>query len=203
MKTKLPKRSKLRIQRYLDKALKAILHGSGDKLAMVIVFGSYARGDWVEDAYMKDGRLETYQSDLDIMLVFKKGSDAGVYKASSVLKKINYLLEKYVLPENRHRDFIPGKPNINFEYESVNSLNKQLELSRYFFTDIKREGILIYDSGEFQLAEAKDLSWEKIKDIAQFDYNYWFPNGKEFIIDCKNCIERKNNNKGLCFFTPK
>jgi len=195
MKTKLPARSRRRIQRYLDKALQAILHGSGDKLTMVIVFGSYARGDWVEDAYEKDGRIEAYQSDLDIMLVFKKGGDAGAYKADAVIKKIDYLLEKYVLHPLRHKDMIPGHPNINFKYESINSLNKQLELGRYFFTDVKKEGIVIYDTGEFQLAEPKELPWEKIKDIAQFDYDYWFNNGKEFLIDCKNCIERNNYNK--------
>lgn len=159
---------------------------------MVIVFGSYARGDWVEDAYEKDGRLESYQSDLDIMLVFKKGGDAGAYKAEPVLKKIRHLLEKYVLHPLRHKDMIPGHPDINFEYESISSLNKQLELGRYFFTDVKKEGVVIYDTGEFKLAEPKELTWGKVKDIAQFDYNYWFHNGTEFIVDCKNCIKRAN-----------
>ena len=71
MKTQLPERSRRRIQRYLDKALQAILHGASGKLAMVIVFGSYARGDWVEEAYEKDGRLEAYQNSL-LVLIFAK-----------------------------------------------------------------------------------------------------------------------------------
>ena len=36
---------------------------------MVILFGSHARGDWVEDRYEQDGRVYEYMSDYDILVV--------------------------------------------------------------------------------------------------------------------------------------
>ncbi|WP_425360640.1 MULTISPECIES: hypothetical protein [unclassified Candidatus Tisiphia] len=52
MKTVLPERS-LIIQERLDSIVKEILHVSEKKVAMIIIFGSYARGDWVQDEYKK------------------------------------------------------------------------------------------------------------------------------------------------------
>jgi hypothetical protein len=46
-----------------------------------------------------------------------------------------------------------------------------LRRSQYFFSDIKKEGILLYDSGEFTLAEPKDLNLEERKQIAKDDFD--------------------------------
>ncbi|RYE05149.1 MAG: nucleotidyltransferase domain-containing protein [Rickettsiaceae bacterium] len=35
------------------------------KLAMIILFGSYARGNWAQDEYIEQGITYSYQSDLD------------------------------------------------------------------------------------------------------------------------------------------
>lgn len=39
------------------------------KLEKIILFGSYARGTWVEDGYVKDGITYEYKSDFDILVV--------------------------------------------------------------------------------------------------------------------------------------
>ncbi|MEO1548618.1 MAG: nucleotidyltransferase domain-containing protein, partial [Bacteroidota bacterium] len=36
---------------------------------MVILFGSYARGNWVEDQYVEKGITYEYRSDFDILVV--------------------------------------------------------------------------------------------------------------------------------------
>ena len=192
MKTKLPKRSE-HIKNRLDQIVEQVLIAANNKIAMIILYGSYARGDWVEDEYIEYNRPISYQSDLDIMLVFKKGSDAG-YPSRDIINKIEKRLDRYIIPHT-YPALIRGKPSASFEFESINSFNKQLDLGRYYFTDVRDEGIMLYDSGEFKLAESRKLSWEEFKPIAQFDYNEWFPNGKEFLIDCRNCIARKNYKK--------
>ncbi|WP_375331161.1 hypothetical protein [Candidatus Tisiphia endosymbiont of Oplodontha viridula] len=63
MKTVLPERS-LIIQERLDNIVKEILAVSKHKIAMIILFGSYARGDWVQDEYKKGHITYSYQSDL-------------------------------------------------------------------------------------------------------------------------------------------
>ena len=39
------------------------------KLEKIILFGSYARGKWVEDSYVQDGTTYEYKSDFDILVV--------------------------------------------------------------------------------------------------------------------------------------
>ncbi|WP_256621317.1 HEPN domain-containing protein, partial [Rickettsia sp. TH2014] len=59
----------------------------------------------------------------------------------------------------------------------------------------RKEGILLYDSGEFTLSEAKDLPWSEMKEIAKDYYEEWFDKGKSFL-DCKNPLEKGYLNKG-------
>jgi HEPN domain-containing protein len=56
--------------------------------------------------------------------------------------------------------------------------------------------VLLYDSGEFKLSEAKELPTEKRKEIAQKDYKHWFGKGASFFIDTFHALERKDFNKG-------
>ena len=72
MKVTLPERS-LVIKPLLDRVTSEILIAGKDTIAMIILFGSYARGDWVSDEYTKGHITYSYQSDLDIMVVLKKG----------------------------------------------------------------------------------------------------------------------------------
>ncbi|MDR0774277.1 MAG: HEPN domain-containing protein [Rickettsia sp.] len=183
MKTVLPERS-LIIQERLDNIVKEILAVSKHKIAMIILFGSYARGDWVQDEYKKGHITYSYQSDLDIMLVMKKGKHAGL-AGLAIEDKIERRLEKKSLRS-------PFELWVTLVLESTKTVNTQLEKGHYFFSYIKKEGILLYDSGEFQLAEAKNLPWGERRQIAKEDYEYWFARGKGFFLACKYQLTRKD-----------
>ncbi len=71
METILPERS-LFIKERLDNIVKEILAMAKDKIAMIILFGSYARGTWVQDVYKEDHIVYSYSSDLDILIVVRK-----------------------------------------------------------------------------------------------------------------------------------
>jgi predicted nucleotidyltransferase len=43
---------------------------------MIILFGSYSRGDWVEDRYRVNGTLYEYKSDFDILVVTEPSGHA-------------------------------------------------------------------------------------------------------------------------------
>ncbi|MBD3322309.1 MAG: hypothetical protein GF350_14510 [Chitinivibrionales bacterium] len=51
------------------------------RVEKIILFGSYARGAWVEDSYVQDGITYEYKSDMDILVVVKKNGSAnpGIY----------------------------------------------------------------------------------------------------------------------------
>ena len=76
MKTILPERS-LVIKPLLDRITSEILTAGKNTIVMIILFGSYARGDWVSDEYTEGHITYSYQSDLDIMVVLKKGKHIG------------------------------------------------------------------------------------------------------------------------------
>jgi HEPN domain-containing protein/predicted nucleotidyltransferase len=174
MKTTLPSRS-LVIQQKLDEIVQEILVVGKDKIAMIILFGSYARGDWVQDIYQREHVTYSYQSDLDLMLVLKKGKYAG-YQATRLQHRIEQRLERKLSID------IMKEASVTLVLEPIRTVNEQLEKGHYFFSDIKKEGILLYDSGEFQLAEGKELPWEVKREIAKEDYEYWFGRGKGFFI---------------------
>ena len=187
MKTKLPKRS-LIVKERLDRTVEEILAVGKDKIAMIILFGSYARGNWVRDSEEKEGIIYTYQSDLDILIILKKGK-YSTSKATSLQYAIERRLSK------KFKIDITREPIVTLVLEPIKLVNEQLEKGQYFFCDIIKEGVLLYDSGEFVLSEAKKLPWSKRKKVAQEDFDYWFERGNSFLIDCKYPLERNDFGK--------
>lgn len=187
MKTALPARSSL-IKTRLDNVVKEILDVAGSKTAMIILFGSYARGDWVQDEYQKEHTTYSYQSDLDILLVLNKSKDIG-----HASLRIDAKIEKR-LKQKSLRDPFSKEPWVTIIIESIDNVNKQLENGHYFFSDIKKEGIILYDSKEFKLTEYKSLPWHRKRLIAQKDYNYWFKRGRGFLKNCKYQLEEDDDN---------
>ena len=74
-----------------------------------------------------------------------------------------------------------------------------MEKGRYFYSDIKKEGVIIYDSGEFTLSEARELSFKQRRAIAKEDFEQWFESGTEFLIDTLNALQRNSLNRGAFY----
>ena len=180
MKTVLPERS-LHIKVRLDFIVQQILEIAQDKIAMIILYGSFARGDWVRD--LPNG----YHSDTDILIILKKGKYKGHVALNLKDKIYTRLRTKGVIKEQ----IIPYDSRVSIILESIEEINRQLEKGRYFYTDIKKEGILFYDSGEYVLSEAKDLPWSEMKEIARDYFEEWFTNGKHLLKASQNALEEK------------
>jgi len=146
----------------------------------VILFGSHARGNWVEDEYIEDGARYSYISDYDFLVVIKKGE----LKEQAIISHI----------ENRCNDF---KNVISPIVHDIEYINEGLRIGQYFFTDIITEGILLHDTDNFQFLEAAQLTIEEEKEKAQNYFDTWYPYGSEFLIDAKNGFERGSYKKGV------
>lgn len=187
MKTKLPTKSKEH-KLIINDITNVIVSTAKDKIAFVILFGSFARGDWVYDSYVENHIRYTYASDYDILIVTKSKKQGSGYPAINLKYKITANIEK------KHLDTYPHKPHIIIE--SLDRLNYELERSQYFFKDIKKERILLYKADEkFELAEPRELSIEERKRIAKDDYNHWFKSAREFFIDYQNAFKRESYKK--------
>lgn len=101
---------------------------------MIILFGSYARGDFVEkDLTYDDHTTYEYMSDFDILIVTKKPTQEKNMRLASKIESV-------IL----HHQTI--KTPTSIIVEDIHHINKKLEESRYFYLDVKREGVMLYDS---------------------------------------------------------
>ncbi|KJW03895.1 nucleotidyltransferase [Rickettsia argasii] len=156
---------------------------------MIILYCSFARGDWVRD--LPNG----YHSDTYILIILKKGK----YKGYTALRLQDTIYTKLKKTGVIKPQIIPYDSRISIILESIDEVNRQLEKGRYFYTDINKEGILLYDSKEFTLSEAKDFPWSEMKEIAKDYYEEWFRSGCGFLIDCQYPFERGELNKSAFY----
>jgi HEPN domain./Nucleotidyltransferase domain. len=146
---------------------------------MVILFGSYARGNWVEDIYTEGHITYEYKSDFDILVIVREGRYA---------RSIN-LWDKV-------KNTIHGRKTIQtwvaLIVHDIKEVNKALSRGQYFFTDIKKEGVLLYDSQRFELTQARKLSPEERRQTAEEDFRYWFKSASEFLAGFEFYFNRRS-----------
>lgn len=130
-------------------------------VVMIILYGSYATGTYVERDIRRDygGGKTEYRSDYDIMIVTKQR-----------------LGEREGTVETRIQDrFAAGKQdaevvNVHIVSESISKLNDALSMGRYFYVDVVSEGVKLYDSGEYRLETPRELDYAEIKAMAKEYY---------------------------------
>ena len=184
MKTTLPERS-LVIKERLERIIEEILKIRKGKIAMIILFGSYARGDWVSDEYVEDNITYTYQSDIDLLIILRKEN----YGRSFALRMEDQI-EKRLEYSGIENPALDKEPWVSLVIETIGTVNRQLEEGRYFFSDIKKQGILLYDNEEFELAKARVLSSRERSKIAQLGYDHWFDKGSKFLLGAQFYLGR-------------
>jgi HEPN domain-containing protein/predicted nucleotidyltransferase len=129
-------------------------------IEMLILFGSYARGDWVEDL------PNAYFSDFDLMVVV----------ATEELAE-NDALWADVSAKARA---VGGRVPVSIVVHDIKQINHEIRSGQYFFADVVREGVLLYDSRRFMLAQAKAQSPRERLELARRNFAYWFQSASEF-----------------------
>ena len=147
----------------LDESLKTKLSEKGrrGRILKLILFGSYARGDWVED------RKSGYSSDYDLLVVVNYGSFAEQYEAWE--KAAERFLQELTITRRLSTP-------VNFIVHTLTDFNDQLAHGRPFFVDIARDGIMLYELPGYPLAAPKTLAPEEARAEAQQHFDHWFPN---------------------------
>ena len=132
----------------------------GAPVGMLILFGSHARGDWVEDA-------ETgYKSDYDFLVVVDTEEQAADVMLWAEL-------------ERRVRAII-GETPLTLIVHDVKFVNREIRIGQYFFSDIANEGVMLYDSRRFTLAKPKALNAEERLALAERNFASWFDSAGKF-----------------------
>jgi len=76
-------------------------------------------------------------------------------------------------------------------YHSIGQVNYRLKEGHYFFSDVKKEGIVLFDTGKLKLERRRKLSPAKRKQIAQEDFKMWFASAKDFYIAYELMLRRR------------
>ena len=157
----LPKHKRDELQR-----VKEIILDACPTVLMIVLFGSHARGDWVEDRHVEDGVLHEYLSDFDIMVIVRSN------------RMVNSK-DTWRRAETRARR-LPNHTWTNLIVESIETVNNALARGHYFYTDIKKEGLLLYDTGEFKLAHQRKLDPRERRGNARAHFDQWFSSANDF-----------------------
>lgn len=132
---------------------------------MIILFGSYSRGNWVEDVYKENGTTYEYKSDYDILVVTEHHQNMPPGLSKQVRKRV------------RKAENLQITPHIIFH--DIRFLNKELEEGHYFFADIVKEGTMLYNTGRYELSTPKPLSGYHRSQKAKLYFNEWFKSANE------------------------
>src|SRR3989338_6355258 len=160
--------------------LVSIIRANCEDVEMVILYGSYARGDYrPHDEFIPEERSRRLASDYDILAVTSKKAvslDVALWeKISDICSKFNFSAAPRILTHD------------------VEALNIKLAEAQYFFTDVKKEGIMIYDSSKFQLAERRLITIKEEQRIMQDYFDEWLIKGAEqFFRMYEFCLDQNN-----------
>ena len=145
---------------------------------MVILFGSYARGNWVEDQYVEKGITYEYRSDFDILVMLTHEDFKQKFRIEDKVKAELVTTGKVTTP-------------VSLIFHGIKQLNASLTMGNYFFKDIKEEGIVLYDSEKFKLAQPKKLTPEQYRQKAQDHFDQWFESANHFLDDFNSNLEKE------------
>ncbi|MEO9340819.1 nucleotidyltransferase and HEPN domain-containing protein [Mesorhizobium sp. SB112] len=134
------------------------------RILKVILFGSYARGDWVDEPHTMKG----YRSDYDLLIIVnnKKLTDFSTYW--------------YKAADRLLHDRGVSTP-VSFIVHSRREINTALRQGQYFFSDIRRQGIALYELDDEPLAEPKPMSAADEYNVAKTYFEKRFPAAAGFL----------------------
>ena len=142
------------------------------KIYKIILFGSYARDDWVDEP--ENG----YQSDFDLLIVV---SHADLTEIADYW----YVAEDKIL-----RDPAIGRP-VNIIVHSLDEVNHALKRGEYFWVDIVRDGIALYELPQHELAAPMPLTPIDAHEMAEGYFADWIAKVDDAIEIGEFCLEKK------------
>ncbi len=137
------------------------------EIEMIILFGSYARGNWVEDKYEDKGITYEYKSDYDLLIITTKNSHAD---NDSLIQSVTGKLDELNLPTP-----------VNPIFHGIDFINTELRDGNYFFADIKQEGVLLFSTTRYHLDEKQPKSPAEQQAKAQKYFDGWFSSANVFL----------------------
>jgi uncharacterized protein len=111
------------------------------RILKIVLFGSYAKGGWVDEPFTMKG----YRSDFDLLIIVNNR------------KLCDFAEYWYKAADRLIHDKAIATP-VSFIVHSRREVNTYLKEGQYFFSDIRKEGIVLYELDGEPLPEPKLLT---------------------------------------------
>ena len=162
-------------QRELERVVQIIFEEFEDALALaqkqwkkkgriekIILYGSYARGGWVDEPHTAKG----YRSDFDLLILVN--DKRLTERVDYWLKLDDRLIRELAIDKRLHTP-------VNFIVHTLQEVNDGLAHGRYFFMDVAKEGIALYSYDDKELHTPKPKTAEQALAMAKEYFDEWFP----------------------------
>jgi predicted nucleotidyltransferase/HEPN domain-containing protein len=134
------------------------------RIVKIILYGSHARGGWVDKPH--------YQSDFDLLVIVNR---KDMIERSEALEKASDRLMREVIHTRRM------KTPVSIIAHTLQEVNSALAEGRYFFMDIAREGIALYEADGKALARPRPKTPEAALALAKEYFDEWYPDAGVFL----------------------
>jgi predicted nucleotidyltransferase/HEPN domain-containing protein len=152
------------------------------RILKIILYGSHARGGWVDEPHTAKG----YRSDFDLLIIVNhaKLTDRAEFWATA-----DDRLDRALAIEGSLRT------PVNFIVHSLHEVTDGLSQGRYFFMDIAREGIALYQSDDSDLPEPRPRTPTEALALAKEYFEEWHPGGDSFLKGYRFYVEEGDAKK--------
>lgn len=183
-------------QRELERVVQIIFEEFGDannlatgkrkagRIHKIILYGSYARGGWVDEPHTAKG----YKSDYDLLIIVnqKDLTDRVQYWEKTDERLMRELAITQTL-----------KTPVNFIVHTLQEVNDGLAHGRYFFMDVASEGIALYQADESELHKPKPKTPAQALEMAKEYFEEWMPSASDFYDGFRDAMARGKLKKAV------
>ena len=152
------------------------------RIEKLILYGSYARGGWVDEPHTAKG----YRSDFDLLIIVN--DKRLTERVDYWLKLEDRLIRELAIDRTLHTP-------VNFIVHTLQEVNDGLAHGRYFFMDVAKDGIALHEADDRALHTPKPKTPEQALAMARECCDEWLPGGQQFLEMSRLATKRKWNKK--------
>lgn len=145
------------------------------QILKVILFGSTARGDWVDD------KISGYKSDYDLLVVVNSSTFTDLHDYWHDADE--RLVREFMVTRNIDTP-------VNFIVSSLDQVNDQLARGRPFFTDIARDGIMLYEAPGHPLVRPRPMTTDEARAEARGYFEQWAANADNLFDLARGALDK-------------
>ncbi len=138
------------------------------RIEKLILYGSYARGGWVDEPHTAKG----YRSDFDLLIIVN--DKRLTERVDYWLKLEDRLIRELAIDRTLHTP-------VNFIVHTLQEVNDGLAHGRYFFMDVAKDGIALHEADERALHTPKPKTPEQALAMAREYFDEWIPGAASFL----------------------